>query len=130
MKRRIAIALLSLGAIALSACGPDFDRVEIGKQPSKIGGDISTTQLVIPVGMIVKAHLAPIDDSGDTMTARVRVVDNRILEAANVVTEADFAFIGLQPGTTEIELEADNKVVLIIPAIVTEQGVSPDATSF
>jgi hypothetical protein len=130
MKRKIATALLTLGAVALAACGPDFDRVEIAKQPSKIGGDISTTTLQIPVGMIVKAHLAPIDDSGDTMTASVRSADNTIVEAANVVTDADFAFIGLRPGRTEIELKADNKIVLIIPAVVTEQGVSPDTTAF
>lgn len=127
MNRKNVVALVALGAVLVSACNDDYDRLELSKQPSTIGGDIDRSHLVVPVGMIVKAHLAPIDDSGDVMTATVSVVDETIVEAASVVSEADFAFIGLKPGKTEIVLKADGKTVLIIPTTVTEQNVSPDS---
>ena len=126
MKRRIALGLVTLAAVVVSACNADYDRLELTKQPSKIGGDITRSRLVVPVGMIVKAHLAPIDDDQEVMNATVTVLDDSILDAASVVSEADFAFIGLKPGETEIILKADGKTVLIIPTTVTEQNVSPD----
>jgi len=127
VKRKKIFGLVAIGAVLVAACNDDYDRLELTKQPSTIGGDIDRSNLVVPVGMIVKAHLAPIDDSGDVMTATVSVVDDTIVEAASVVSEADFAFIGLKPGKTDIVLKADGKTVLIIPTTVTEQNVSPDS---
>lgn len=131
MKRWITGSLVCLTlSLGLAACEGDFNRVEIKKQPSKIGGDITRSRLEVPVGMIVKAHLAPLDDDFDVMDATVTVDDDSVLEAAPVVSEADFAFIGLKPGATEIVLRANGRTVLIIPAVVTEQTISPDTAGF
>ncbi|MBS2014021.1 MAG: hypothetical protein JST00_14115 [Deltaproteobacteria bacterium] len=131
MNRALAGSLVGLlAAVSLTACHDDFNRVDITRQPSKIGGDLTKSRLEVPVGMIVKAHLAPLDDDFDVMDANVTVADGSILEAAPVVSEADFAFIGLRPGATEITLRANGRTVLIIPAVVTEQRISPDTPGY
>ncbi len=122
MKRFALVAVLGT---MLAACGPDFDHTDISGQQSKIGGAITKSQLTVPVGMIVKAHLAPYNDDHELMTVNVQVRDPDVVEAAPVVSVADFAFIGLRPGHTEIQILADGKVVLIIPTDVTEQGIVP-----
>ena len=42
-----------------------------------------------------------------------------------MVSPGDYAFLGLRPGQTEVEVLADGKVVLILTAVVTEQPTPP-----
>jgi hypothetical protein len=41
------------------------------------------------------------------------------------VSDRDFAFIGVKTGKTEIQIRADDKIVLRIEAVVTDQPASP-----
>jgi len=122
---KAALAKLAL-AVALGAstmaCGPDFERTQIsGVLPSKVGGRFDVTRLEVPAGTILKASVIPLDDRGKRMPGALYSRDPSVLEIANVVSEYDYAFIGLRPGVTQIELRADGDLVLVVDAVVTAQ---------
>jgi len=119
-----AVLALAL-APALGGCGPDYDRTEINAQPSKLGGGVTKSRIEVPLGMVVKAHIVSYDDDEKVMKATFRVADPAILEVAGVVTDSDYAFLGLRPGITQVELRADGDLVLIVDAVVTEQPAAP-----
>ncbi len=115
-------ALVFTGALGSAACGPDYDRTQIeGIVSSPLGGSIDRTRVVVPVGMIVKARIRPYNDDDEVMSGTLQVRDPSIMEVVDVVSDHDYAFLGLRPGVTAIELRADGKVVLILDAIVQEQ---------
>ena len=82
-------------------------------------------RIVVPVGMIVTAHIVSYDDDHKTMTTGIQSKDPRVVEVESVVSPSDYAFFGLSPGSTDVELTADGKVVLIVTAVVTEQPSLP-----
>lgn len=116
--------LFGLGALALalSACGPEYDRTEVsGVTPSKLGGGVSTRSIEVHQGMIVKAHIVVWNDDNEQMSLSVRAADSRIVEVAGVINERDYAFVGLAVGTTEVQFVADEDLVLTVPVTVLPQ---------
>jgi hypothetical protein len=123
MKSKIlfAAALGLLGA-SLAACGPDYDRTEItGQVYGPLGGEVKRERIVVPVGQVAKAHIVSMNDDNETMSNQITSKDTAIMEAIQVVSDRDYAFLGIAPGKTQIEIKADGETVLIIDAIVTEQ---------
>ena len=114
-------------ALALAGCGVDYDHTEItnvkGSQP--FPGTMNYARVVVPVGMVVTAHIISYDDDHKTMTTGLTPTDTRVVEVTTVVSPNDFAFFGLTPGTTDVQLTAGGKVVLILTAVVTDQPALP-----
>lgn len=114
-------------ALALAGCGADYDHTDItnvkGSPPFQ--GTMNYARIVVPVGMVVTAHIVSLDDDKKTMSTGIQSKDPRVLEVAGVVSPDDYAFLGLTPGTTDVEITADGKVVLIVTAVVTNQPTLP-----
>jgi hypothetical protein len=126
LSRAAAVAALAVSTLVVAGCGADYDRTDITAiKPSPLGGNMNYTRIEVPVGMILKARIVSYDDDREEMDADIRVKDTSIVEATGVVSNGDYAFLGLRPGTTEVEIRADGKLVLIVTAIVTPQPALP-----
>jgi hypothetical protein len=114
------VGLFSL--IAVAACGPDYERTDItAVKQSPLGGTVSSRTISVPEGMIVKAHVVPVNDDGELMQADVKSRDETVVEVTAIVNDRDYAFIGKTPGKTEVEFRADGEVVFVLIAEVTPQ---------
>jgi hypothetical protein len=123
---KIFASVLFASTLAIAGCGADYDRTDItAVKPSPLGGSMNYARIEVPVGMIVKARIISYDDDRKEMDADIRVKDNDIIEATGVVTNGDYAFLGLKTGTTEVEIRADGKLVLIVTATVIPQPALP-----
>jgi hypothetical protein len=124
--RSLALASLLFSTLAVAGCGADFDHTEIDNaRPSLPGGTLTYSRVVVPAGSLVTAHIVSYDDKHNTMAMGLSTKDKTVVDVQNVVSEHDYAFFGLRPGSTEVEMTADGKVVLIITAVVTEQPAPP-----
>ena len=120
------VALIAASLFVLGGCTSEFNHADIvGVKSSPLGGTVNYARIEVPVGMIVKAHIVPYDDARDAMDTELRAKDTSIVDVTNVVSDHDYAFTGLKSGTTEVELRANGKVVLILTAIVTDQPPLP-----
>lgn len=124
MKMRAAVLA---SALALGACGADYDHTEITnvKGSPPFPGSVSYARIVVPVGMVVTAHVVSYDDDHKAMAMGLQSMDPRVVEVEGVVSANDYAFFGLTPGTTDVQLTAAGKVVLIVTAVVTDQPALP-----
>ncbi len=113
--------------LALAGCGADYDHTEIsnvkGSQP--FPGTMNYARIVVPVGMVVTAHIVSLDDDRKTMATGLRSKDERVVEVHGVVSPDDYAFFGIATGTTDVELTANGKVVLVVTAVVVDQPSLP-----
>lgn len=126
LRRGFVFALVVPLALGITACAPEYDHTDItAVRASVLGGRVDRARIEVPAGMIVKAHFVSYNDDKKVMPMSLRAKDPAILEIASIVSDYDFAFIGLKPGATEVELLADSKVVLIIAAVVAEQPAPP-----
>jgi hypothetical protein len=82
-------------------------------------------RVIVPVGTVLTAHIVSYDDNHDTMAVDLRTKDGTIVDVQNVISEHDYAFFGLKPGSTDIEMRADGKLVLIFTATVVDQPAPP-----
>ena len=123
---RMRAAVLA-SALALGACGADYDHTEITnvKGSPPFPGSVSYARIVVPVGMVVTAHVVSYDDDHKAMAMGLQSMDPRVVEVEGVVSANDYAFFGLTPGTTDVQLTAAGKVVLIVTAVVTDQPALP-----
>ncbi len=123
---RMRAAVLA-SALALGACGADYDHTEITnvKGSPPFPGSVSYARIVVPVGMVVTAHVVSYDDDHKAMAMGLQSMDPRVVEVEGVVSANDYAFFGLTPGTTDVQLTAAGKVVLIVTAVVTNQPALP-----
>ena len=124
MKKLAAIVACSL---ALAGCGADYDHTDITnvKGSPPFPGTMNYARVVVPVGMLVTAHIVSYDDDHKTMTTGIRSKNPSVVDVQTVVSPNDYAFFGLAPGSTDVELTADGKVVLIVTAVVTDQPSLP-----
>lgn len=130
MKRVVAslASLVMTAAVALTVggCKAEYDRTEITNVKSRLaGGSMNEARIEVPVGGIVTSHIVSYDDSHHTMSVELHSKDEGIVQVANVVSEHDYAFVGMKPGDTEVELRADGHLVLILRARVTAQPPLP-----
>jgi hypothetical protein len=117
-----ALAFVAALAVSLTGCAAEYDHTEFGApRVSILGGRVDRSRIEVPAGMIVTAHIVSYNDDHNVMTMDVRAKDPDIVDVSNVISDHDFAFIGLKPGTTDVEIVADNRVVLIISAVVVPQ---------
>lgn len=120
---------LAACVVTMIACGPDYEKTEVtAVKPSPLGGTVSTRQVSVPEGMIVKAHIVTFNDDQEVMHAHVLSHDESIVEVVAVVNDRDYAFIGKKPGRTEVEFQADGETVFTVIAEVTAQP-PPDTTT-
>lgn len=121
---------LAACVMTMIACGPDYEKTEItAVKPSPLGGTVSTRQVSVPEGMIVKAHVVTFNDDREAMHAHVLSHDDSIVEVVAVVNDRDYAFIGKKPGRTEVEFQADGETVFTVIAEVTPQPEPETTTS-
>lgn len=125
---RMLIGLVLAASSALMACGPDYSHTDIPSTGivksagGSISGEITYQHVTVPVGAIVKAHIASFNTDNKAMANFVHSADPTIMDAVAVVSDHDFAFLGLRPGKTSIEIKADEDVVLVLDAFVVEQN--------
>ena len=121
-KKVFSVGVALFAILAAAACGPDYERTEVtAMKPSPLGGSVSSRQISVPEGMIVKAHVVPVNDDGELMQAHVRSRDETVVEVVGIVNDRDYAFIGKSPGTAEVEFQADGETVFVLIAQVTPQ---------
>lgn len=121
-----ALGLVAVLAAGAAGCAPDYDRTEItAVRPSLLGGRVDRSRIEVPAGLIVTAHFVSYNDDNKVMGMTLRATNPEIVEVSPVISEYDYAFIGLKPGVTDVEVLADNKVVLIISAVVGPQPAQP-----
>jgi hypothetical protein len=127
LARIVPCALALALGLALGGCGAEYDHTEItyGKGSPPFQGTLNYARVVVPVGMVVTAHIVSLDDDKKTMTTAVRSKNTSVVEVETVVSANDYAFFGLAAGTTDVELTADGRVVLIVTAVVTDQPSLP-----
>ena len=81
MKLSNALLVIALFALPTTACGPDYERMEIsGTKASPLGGEVKANHVSVPEGMIVKTHVVPFNDDDEMMQAHVFSADPDILE--------------------------------------------------
>lgn len=120
--KTLGVALLGLvSMLAVTGCGPSYDHTDFTARASKLGGTVDRTQIVVPEGMIVTAHIVPYNTDNKVLTATFQSKDTSTLVVQNVISDHDFAFVGLKQGITDVELRADGDLVLTITANVTPQ---------
>lgn len=108
--------------LALTACEPDFERLQIDAiVTSPLGGRLSPQELSVPEGLALKANITALDDDRETMRLSIRASDPTVVGVENVVTPRGYAFIGRRAGQTDLFVEADDRLVLTIHAVVTPQ---------
>lgn len=123
MRRAILFGAAVLG-FAAAACGPDYDRTEFSGKVAPLGGDVTREHVVVPQGGLVKVHIVSRNDDDDDMSNEIVSHDPSVLETVPVVSDHDYAFLGIKPGKTQIDVKADDRLVLVIEAVVTEQPAS------
>ncbi len=123
IKNLLASAAVLLGTAALTGCGPDFERMSIDGvvTTSTSAGRIDTARVTVPVGMVVKARVVAYNDDDEVMPTEMRTRNGGTLSISRVITENDWAFYGISEGETEVEVYADDKLVLVMRASVTPQ---------
>jgi hypothetical protein len=121
-----ALALAAALASAITGCGPEYDHTDISNvKEGMFGARIDRSRIEVKAGMIATAHIVSYNDDNEVMPMSVRAANPGILDVTGTITDHDFAFIGVKEGTTEVEILADNKVVLIISAEVRPQPAAP-----
>ena len=116
----VTLASIALGGLA--GCGPSYDHTDITAVNSTvIGGELQKTQVQIPEGLVISAHIDSKNTDQKPMGLVVRSEDSGIVEIQGIITDHDFAFLGVRAGHTAIDIVADDVVVLTIPADVTPQ---------
>jgi hypothetical protein len=120
-----SLALVA-GLAGLAGCTAQYDHTDIGQaRASVLGGRVDRQGISVPEGMIVTVHIVSYNDDNNIMTMSLRAADPSILDVSNVISDHDFAFIGLKQGVTDVELRADDRVVLVMQAVVGPQPSSP-----
>ena len=121
---RVALLVsLAVGALS-SGCAADYDHTDISvvrPPPAPLDGSVNHARIQVSVGSVVTAHIVSYDDDHDSMSLELHAKDRSVVEVANVVSEHDYAFLGLRPGTTDVEMRANGKLVLIFTAVVVDQ---------
>lgn len=112
--------VLGAGLFALG-CGPDYDRTEISGIVALPDAECTRERITVRHGTMLKVHIVSKDDGNDEMSNTVSSAQPGILEVAPVISEHDYAFLGVSPGHTEVEVKAEGKTVLIIDAFVVAQ---------
>ncbi len=127
--RRLALhSTFSVAAVALAGCGAEYDHTDIvgvHAPPKPLDGRVNYARINVSVGAIVTAHIVSYDDDHKELAAELRSKDTNVVEVTGVVTPGDYAFLGLRPGQTEVEVRADGHLVLILTAVVTDQPSLP-----
>lgn len=121
-------AAVAATAVLLAGCGADYDHTDLtlGHAPPKpLAGNVNYARIQVSVGAVVTAHIVSYDDDHKEMAADLRSKDPDVVEVTGVVSPGDYAFLGLRPGQTEVEVRADGHLVLILAAVVTEQPPLP-----
>lgn len=111
----LGAALFALG------CGPDYDRTEISGHVALPSAEATRERITVLHGTMLKVHIVSKDDGNDEMSNTVTSAQPNILEVAPVISDHDYAFLGVSPGHTEVEIKAEGKTVLIIDAFVIAQ---------
>lgn len=123
--RRVILLGAALLGLAAAACGPDYDRTEFGGQVAgPLGGEVTRERVVVYQGGLVKMHIVSRNDDDDAMSNEIVSHDPSVLETVPVVSDHDYAFLGITPGKTQIDVKADGKLVLVIDAVVLDQPAS------
>jgi hypothetical protein len=112
--------------LGLAGCKEsEYDRLDIRPQiasPATLqGGWISRSEIKIPEGMLMKAHITVYDDDDKPMPLTIRSRNPRVLEVSTIVNPDDYAFIGKEVGSAAIELVANETLILTIEATVSRQ---------
>ncbi len=122
-----AIALAA-GALGLTGCGPDFDRITIDGVVALPGAGqtrIDVARIVVPEGMALKARIAAYNSDGELMVTRIVPKNPAVMSYSRVITDNDYAFYGIAAGETKIDVFADDELVLVINANVVPQSAAP-----
>jgi len=124
--RSLSGLLLAVALSSLAGCVAEYDHTDIGQvRASVLGGRVDRQGISVPEGMIVTAHIVSYNDDNNIMPMTFRALDPAIIDVSNVISDHDFAFIGLKQGTTDVELRAGDRVVLVIQAVVGPQPTPP-----
>jgi hypothetical protein len=123
-RRRFALPLVACALAAAGCSGPEYDHTEITAvrpPPAPLVGSVTRARVHVSVGAVVTAHLVAYNDDRKPMSLALYAKDPSVVEVVNVVSEHDYAFLGLRPGVTEVELKADGDRVLVVTAEVVDQ---------
>ena len=119
---RLATASFLFGLSAAAGCVDGYERTDIDRiSSSDLPGTISAHTILIPVGGVTTAHVAPFNSDNKPMVGEVVSDNPAVLEINKTSDDKVYAFLGISRGTTKVRLYADDKVVAIVDATVGAQ---------
>jgi hypothetical protein len=123
LANRSVLACVAVASLAAAAgCVAEYQRTDVdGVVESPLGGSVNYASVSVPEGMVVKAHIAPFNDDNNPLTCVLSSEDATIMDVSQAVGDKDYAFYGLKPGTTRINVRAGDAVVMVLDAVVTAQ---------
>jgi hypothetical protein len=106
--------------LALSACGPRFDQLDMDVTSSPPAAvTVGPHQIDITSGVAVVVHAEPISSSPVEYEADDEVEllsgNTEVLEVLRGQTEREFAVVGVWPGETDLVVKVNGKVCDHIP---------------
>jgi hypothetical protein len=90
-----------------------------------LGGNVNYARVEVLDGALVIAHVANVDDEQDDMKTEFRIQKPDVVDVQGVVSDGDYAFFGRKVGTSEVEIRANGKLVLILTVYVQPQPPLP-----
>ncbi|HFE45757.1 MAG TPA: hypothetical protein ENJ18_09765 [Nannocystis exedens] len=118
-----SVLVLSLGG----ACLPDYGsiEVEVGSSPP-VPVSIRSRDFQVPVGISVLINVTPISDNNneyvETDTVELTSQDRAILDVEPGPEDRSFVLVGVDPGSTCVEVAINGSVEDCIPTEVLAQN--------
>jgi hypothetical protein len=88
---------------------------------NELSAEVSPRRIQVTHGGVVTAHIAPFNSDNKPMVGDVASDDRTILDVQRAYGDKNYAFLGVKPGKTIVELKADGVTVARIESEVTSQ---------
>jgi hypothetical protein len=115
-------ATIFLLALAAAGCTAGYSHTDITQSgASELPASVSVTGVKVTHGDVMTAHIAPFNSDEKPMVGDVASDDQTIMNVVRAYGDKNYAFLGVKPGKTVVELKADGVTVARIDAEVLPQ---------
>jgi hypothetical protein len=119
MKTILALAFF---AASVGGCTAGYSHTDISQTgTSELPASVSQIGVKVTHGDVLTAHVAPFNSDEKPMVGDVVSDDQTILNVVRAYGDKNYAFLGVKPGRTVVELKADGLTVARLEAEVLAQ---------